>query len=100
MLTANYGEAGAVERYLPGVPVYSGHNAYWDWGPPPASARSTVIVGLPRERIEPWCTDLVEVARIDNGVGLENDEQGAPVWTCRALSRSWAEVWPQLRRLG
>ncbi len=100
VLTANYGEAGAVERYLPGVPVYSGHNAYWDWGPPPASARSAVIVGLPRERIEPWCADLVEVARIDNGVRLENDEQGAPVWTCRSLSRSWAEVWPQRRRLG
>ena len=46
VLTENYGEAGAVERYLPGVPVYSGHNAYWDWGPPPPSARAAVLVGL------------------------------------------------------
>ncbi len=100
VLTENYGEAGALERYLPGVGIYSGHNAYWDWGPPPESAYSAVIVGLPRERIDSWCSDLVEVARIDNGVGLENDEQGAPVWTCRSLSQSWNEVWPRLRRLG
>lgn len=100
IIARNYGEAGAVERYRPRLPVYSGHNAYWDWGPPPESARSAVIVGLQRERIEPWCGDLVEVARIDNRVGLENDEQGAPVWTCRSITRPWAEIWPQLRRLG
>ena len=37
VVTGNYGEAGALERFRPGVPVYSGHNAYWDWGPPPDS---------------------------------------------------------------
>ena len=100
MITENYGEAGAVERYLPGVPVYSGHNAYWDWGPPPSSARAAVLVGFSREEAKPWCGDLAEVARIDNGVDLENDEQGAPVWTCRSLSQPWDVLWPQLRRLG
>ena len=59
-----------------------------------------MIVGLPRERIEPWCGDLVEVARIDNQVGLDNDEQGAPVWACRSLTQPWSKIWPQLRRLG
>ena len=61
---------------------------------PPSSS------GFSRDEVEPWCGDLVEVARIDNGVGLENDEQGAQVWTCRSLSQPWNEVWPQLRRLG
>ena len=100
MLTENYGEAAAVERYRPGVPVYSGHNAYWDWGPPPASARAAVLVGFSRQAGGPWCADPVEAGRIDNGVGLENDEQGAQVWTCRSLSQPWNEVWPELRRLG
>ncbi len=100
VLTENYGEAGAVERYLPGVPVYSGHNAYWDWGPPPTSARAAVLVGFSRDQAERWCGDLVEAAQIDNGVGLDNDEQGAQVWTCRSFSQPWNEVWPQLRRLG
>jgi 4-amino-4-deoxy-L-arabinose transferase-like glycosyltransferase len=100
VITGNYGEAGALERFRPGVPVYSGHNAYADWGPPPDSVRTAVIVGLPRERIERWCGDLVEVARIDNQVGLDNDEQGAPVWACRSLTQPWSKIWPQLRRLG
>ena len=85
MITRNYGEAGAVERYLPGMATFSGHNAYFDWGPPPDSARAAVFVGFPRERVEPWCSELTEAARIDNGVGLENDEQDVPVWTCRDL---------------
>lgn len=100
VLTQNYGEAGAVERYRPDVPVYSGHNAYWSWGPPPSSARAAVLVGFSRDEVEPWCGELVEVARIDNGFGLENDEQGAQVWTCRSLSQPWKELWPRLRRLG
>lgn len=100
VLTQNYGEAGAVERYRPDVPVYSGHNAYWSWGPPPSSARAAVLVGFSRDEVEPWCGELVEVARIDNGFGLENDEQGAQVWTCRSLSQPWRELWPRLRRLG
>ena len=39
VLASNYGEAGAVDRYgrAAGLPaVYSGHNGYWYWGPPPA----------------------------------------------------------------
>jgi len=100
VITRNYGEAGAVERYLAGVPVFSGHNAYSDWGAPPDSARAAVFVGFPRQRVEPWCSELTEVARVDNGVGLENDEQDVPVWTCRSLTASWSALWPQLRRLG
>jgi len=37
ILTLNYGEAGAIERYGPalGLPLpFSGHNSYAEWGPP------------------------------------------------------------------
>ena len=43
ILTSNYGEAGAVDRYGPalGLPVaYSGHMGFWYWGAPPTSASS------------------------------------------------------------
>ena len=42
ILTGNYGEAGAIERYRAeyGLPVaYSGANNFWLWGPPPAAIR-------------------------------------------------------------
>lgn len=38
ILTRNYGEAGAIDRNGPRLglpPAYSGHNGYWEWGPPP-----------------------------------------------------------------
>ena len=54
VLTSNYGEAGAVARYLPDAPVYSGHNAYWWWGPPPKDADVVVAVGYEPDRLGDW----------------------------------------------
>ena len=52
VLTRNYGEAGAVDRYLPALrPAYSGHNAYWDLGPPPDEATAVIVVGYPAEQL-------------------------------------------------
>lgn len=43
ILTSNYGEAGAIDRFGPGLPrAYSGYHAYHDWGARPvAAARSS-----------------------------------------------------------
>lgn len=38
--------------------------------------------------------------RVDNGVGLDNDEQGTPVWVCRDRRAPWAQLWSQMRHLG
>ena len=40
VVTANYGEAGALEWYGSDVPVFSGHNGYAAWGPPSADRRT------------------------------------------------------------
>ena len=101
VLTRNYGQAGAVDHFLPGLgPAHSGHNAYWDWGPPPDDATTVVVVGYTRDELLRWFGDVREAARVDNGVGLDNDEQGTPVWLARDRVAPWAELWPQLRRLG
>jgi 4-amino-4-deoxy-L-arabinose transferase-like glycosyltransferase len=103
VLTRNYGQAGAIDRYraelgLP--PVYSGHNSYAQWGPPPDGAGPTIVVGYDRDRLRQWFGSVELAARIDNGVGLDNDEQGTAVWVGRDRLASWAEMWPELRRLG
>ena len=101
VFTANYGEAGAVELLGEDVPaVYSGHNGYGYWGPPPEEATNTILVG---HWDAPGMSGLFGAcqlhARVDNGIGLENEEQGAGVWVCRGRTRPWAELWPRLRHL-
>ncbi|WP_110036333.1 glycosyltransferase family 39 protein [Nocardia neocaledoniensis] len=102
ILTANYGEAGAIERYGPdyGLPTpFSGHNAYWWWGPPPDSATTVLTVGIDQNRLAEFCAAVEPVGVLDNGLDLDNDEQGAPLTLCRPRA-PWSTLWPTLRALG
>jgi hypothetical protein len=101
VLTQNYGEAGAVDRYAPDLgPAYSGHNSYGSWGPPPEDATTAIVVGVPEERLRQWFGSVELRARIDNGVDLDNEEQDAPVWIATDRQVPWSQIWPELRRLG
>jgi hypothetical protein len=102
ILTRNYGEAGAIDRYAGdlGLPsAYSGHNAYGDWGPPPEGAAPVIAVGLPPDDRE-HLRDCRPVAGIDNGLDVDNDEQGTEIYVCAGPKRRWAVEWPSLRHLG
>ena len=101
MLARNYGEAGAIDHFRPDLgPAHSGHNAYWDWGPPPDDASTVIVIGYSEQELRAWFGDVQPVARIDNGLGVDNDEQGRPVWLARQRLLGWRELWPRLRRLG
>jgi 4-amino-4-deoxy-L-arabinose transferase-like glycosyltransferase len=99
IFTANYGQAGAIERYGPerGLPKpYSGHMSYADWGPPPDTMTGPVVlVGRPRDAAFTGCQ---VIARNDNSAGVDNEEQGAPIALCAGPVAPWSQVWPQLRR--
>ncbi len=100
ILTRNYGEAGAIDRYGPalGLPhAYSGHNAYGDWGPPPDGSAPVIAVG---DNLAAHLSGCTIAARITNRAGVDNDEHGAPVTVCRGPRRSWSREWPELRRFG
>ena len=99
VLTGNYGEAGAVQRFAPGIPVVSGHNSYADWGPPPDDA-PVVAVGYGPAALRQWFASVEPAAVIDNGVGLDNQEQGRTVWVCRDPVASWTALWPRIRHVG
>jgi hypothetical protein len=100
VFTANYGEAGAVERYT-GTTAYSGHNAFGDWGPPPSAddRAPVIVVGLAPQQMAAHMAGCRVVARITNDAGVENDEEGAPVMVCRSVRRPWKAEWPALRHL-
>ncbi|MEV0245510.1 glycosyltransferase family 39 protein [Nocardia sp. NPDC050712] len=102
ILTANYGEAAAIERF--GAPYnlptpYSGHNAYWWWGPP-ASTPETITIGIDPTQLSDFFTDCQPVTRIDNGLGIDNDEQSEPVFLCRDSRAPWGELWPRAKHFG
>ncbi|WP_241002469.1 glycosyltransferase family 39 protein [Streptomyces sp. CB01881] len=102
IFTSNYGEAGALARYGPrhGLPApYSGHMSLADWGPPPDTSDGPVLLlhpdGYPR--VEQYFTGCRVVARVDNGHGVPNQEQHAPVLLCTGTTRPWSALWPELR---
>lgn len=105
IVTRNYGEAGALARYgdAYGLPTaYSGHNAYHRWGPPPSDRSAVTLFFGARSAGElrrHW-REVEPAARIDNGYGVDNEEQGAQVWICRGLRKPWPEIWPAFRHLG
>ncbi len=100
VFTSNYGEAGAIALLGParGLPYpFSGHNGWWFWGPPPNSDTSALLVGIDRSTAASDFVGCRVRARIDDGIGLNNQEQGEPVWVCPAEREPWSRLWPSLR---
>jgi hypothetical protein len=105
IITANYGQAGAIDKYGParGLPApHSGHLNFWRWGPPPDTATGPAVFvgGWTADGLAPYCGSATIAARVDNGYGVDNDEQGTPIWLCRDVRAPWSQLWPQLRRFG
>jgi Dolichyl-phosphate-mannose-protein mannosyltransferase len=103
VLASNYGEAGAVDHFGAGYDLpaaYSGQNAFWYWGPPPASATTAIAVGFDRSALQGICGSLELAAHLNNHLGVHDQEQGAPVWICSSLISPWSSVWTGLRNFG
>lgn len=94
VVTQNYGEAGALQWYGGTPPVFSGHNGYGDWGPPPASARPVVWVGY----AAPDADQLVGCRKAATlHTGVDNEENGNGVWVCDGPAGSWTRAWTHIR---
>ena len=103
VLTGNYGEAGAVDRYGAGLglpPAYSGANNFWLWGPPPAADTAAIAVDVDPALLRREFARVRQVATFRNGLGVDDDEQGVPVYLATGLKTTWAEAWPAFRAYG
>ncbi len=100
ILTGNYGEAGAIGRYGPGLGlpgVYSGANNFWLWGPPPAGDTAAIVVNMDPAFLHREFRQVRLAATFWNGLGVSDDEQGAQVFVATGLRSSWAAAWPAFR---
>lgn len=96
VVASNYGEAGALLWYGGTPPVYSGHNGFADWGPPPEGSGPVLYIGaqVPGSDVLAGCR---RVATLDTGV--DNEENGNGIWVCSGPTGSWPQAWDRLRRL-
>ena len=101
ILTNDYSEASPLVLLGTGLPpVYSGHNSYWTWGPPPPDR--TIVIHVGDWRPTDWSQFFIgchDVAHIDNGLGIDNGEQGVAVSVCTGLRALWTTMWPSLRTI-
>jgi 4-amino-4-deoxy-L-arabinose transferase-like glycosyltransferase len=100
IVTGNYGEAGAIDRYGPGLALpqaYSGANNFWLWGPPPADDDAVVAVNVDPALLRREFAQVRLVATFWNGLGVSDDEQGVQIFVATGLRSSWAQAWPAFR---
>jgi hypothetical protein len=100
VLTANYGQAGAVDHFGPalGLPhAASGHMSYHDWGIPPGRGEVVIAYGFPQATLERLFADVRAVERIDHPLAMPH-ERNVVVFLCREPRVPLADAWPTLRR--
>jgi hypothetical protein len=102
IVTENYGEAGAIDRFGPRYALpsaYSGHNGFGEWGPPQGNQRSVIAVGIRWTTLTTYFRGCRAAARITNSAGIDNEENGALIALCVGPRDPWSAVWPHLRHL-
>jgi hypothetical protein len=72
---------------------YSAELSFWYGRPPPSRATTAIVVGYQASQLT-FCGSARLAAHLDNHVGVNDDEQGAPVWICQQLTRTWQAIWP------
>jgi len=100
IVASNYGEAGALDRFGPsrGLPrPFSAQNQLYFDARPPDTATTVVFVGGQVPFVRNQFRTCTDVDHLDNGVGVDNEEQGQPVAVCRTPIGGWHRVWPRLK---
>ncbi|MFE5670938.1 glycosyltransferase family 39 protein [Agromyces sp. NPDC056523] len=104
IVAANYGEAGALDRFGPALGVsadrvFSGHNELWFAARPTDGADAAIFVGYSPAFVGPLF-ESCEVRRLlDNDVDVDNEEQRLPITVCTGMRMPWSEAWPRFAHL-
>ncbi len=98
VFTGNYGEAGAIERLAGsrGLRAVSGHNNYWLWGPDGATGDVLIVLARNRARLDTLFTSVEKMSETECGDCMPY-ENHVPIFVCRGMKTSLAELWPSLK---
>ena len=94
MLVQNYSEAAAIEFFSsPALPVISGHNQYFLWGPRGFSGDVVICVGDNCDSAVKYFRSCSLEARLE-APWIQPSEYDIPVMLCRDIQQPLRELWP------
>jgi len=94
VLVQNYSEAAAIEFLSnPKLPVISGHNQYFLWGPRGYSGDVVICVGDNCDSAAKYFRNCSLEARLE-APWIQPSEYDIPVMPCRDIKRPILELWP------
>jgi 4-amino-4-deoxy-L-arabinose transferase-like glycosyltransferase len=102
IFTGYYGEAAALDvlgsaYHLP--PVLSGHNAYWMWGPGPASDHTVLVVDA-LGQLKPYFASCRLLTTYHAPYRVQNDWTDLQIGVCTGPVAGWPTLWPHLKYYG
>jgi len=105
ILTGNYGEAGALNLYGPGLGLpraMSLTNSFWYRGYDPRLPQTVILTGFDLEEASKLFGSCVVAAKNTNPFGVENEEsrEHPDILLCRNLRMPWPAYWESSRRFG
>jgi hypothetical protein len=95
VLARNYGEAASLEYYAPKYPlppVICRHNSYWFWGYPRDGFKTVIVLRGREEDHRKSCAEVTQVAVHTCRYCLPY-ENNMPIYLCRGLRVTPAEIW-------
>jgi hypothetical protein len=94
VLVQNYSEAAAIEFLSkPRLPVISGHNQYFLWGPRGYSGDVTICVGDNCDSAVKYFRTCSLEARLE-APWIQPSEYDIPITVCRGIKKPLSELWP------
>ena len=94
VLVQNYSEAAAIEFLSkPRLPVISGHNQYFLWGPRGYTGDILICVGDNCDSAVKYFRSCTVEANLE-AAWIQPSEFGIPIMLCRGITKPLAELWP------
>ena len=97
VMAQNYSEAAAIEFLSePRLPVISGHNQYFLWGPRGYTGDILICVGDNCDSVATLFRSCSLEARLE-APWIQPSEYDIPIMVCRGIKRPILELWPQAK---